>query len=259
VSACQCGRPTRDGAFVCDPHLDDLSQALGNVAWLDEELDVTIGKQRGLPTEGSVPGADKALPYNYGASQVRDNLRSTLVGWVRICTEEAVRSQDPRDGLPADTLQAMSGWLLWRVDGLAFNEAGYEAVDEIVFAVQQATRAIDRPEERQYVGPCACGRDLYRKPDAPVARCRYCEAEYDAEALTNGLRDQVMGRLVTAREGATLLSRFDLATGQGTIDKWCERKRIIARGHDEKGRRLYLFDELLTLAAQSAPRNEGAA
>lgn len=258
MNTCTCGKPTRDGAYVCDSDLDDLARALGDVAWLDEELPITIGRQRGLPTEGSAASAEKPLPYNIAAATVRDDLRNTLVGWVRVCAEEQVRSSDPRAGLPDDTLTAISRWLLWRVDGLAFHEAGHEACDEIVFAVTAAMRAIDRPAERQYVGPCQCGRDLYRKPGAAVARCRACEAEYDAEALTNALRDQVMGRLVTAREGATLLSRFDLSTKQGTIDTWCERGRIVPRGHDPKGRRLYLFDELVTLAAQAATRTEAA-
>lgn len=259
MTECICGRPTRDGAFVCDDDLDKLGALLGDMAWLDEELAITIGKQRGLPTEGGSASAETAMPFHVAAAEIRDNLRNTLVGWVRVCAEEGVRSSDPSDRLPADTLTAISRWLLWRVDGLAFHEAGYEACDEMTYAITQAMRAIDRAPERQYVGPCACGRDLYRKPGAKVARCRSCEAEYDADALTNSLRAQIMGRLVTAREGATLLSRFDLATAQGTIDKWHERKRITARGHDEKGRRLYLFDELLTLAAQSAPRPEEVA
>lgn len=259
MSECKCGRPTRDGAYVCEHHLDALGKALGDTAWLDEELEITIGKRRGLPTEGSAASAEKALPYNAGAAEVRDNLKATLVGWVRICDEEAVRSSDPRNGLPEDTLTAISRWLLWRVDGLAFHEAGYEAVDEIVYAVAEATKAIDRPAERQYVGPCSCGRDLYRKPGAAMVRCRFCEVELEAEKLTNSLREQMVGRLVTAREGATLLSRFDMATGQGTIDKWRQRGRIVERGHDAAGRRMYLFDELLILAAQTAPRPDDLA
>lgn len=257
--SCQCGTPTRDDAYVCDKDLDDLGSALGDLPWLDEELAVTIGKERGLPTEGGSRSADKALPFHLAAAEVRDNLRNTLVGWVRICAEEGVRSSDPRDGLPADTIVAMSRWLLWRVDGLAFHEAGYEAFDEITYAVGQAVRAIDRPAERQYVGPCACGRDLYRKPGAAMVKCRFCGADYPAEAITSALREKTIGMLVTAREGATLLSRMGLSTGQGTIDKWHERKRILERGHDEKGRRRYLFDELLALAAQNAPQDDGIA
>lgn len=256
-SECPCGRPTRDGAYVCEDCLDGLSKALGNGAWLDDELTTTISKQRAATTDGEGGvSAEKALPYNVDVSEVRDNLRNTLVGWVRVCHEEAVRSSDPRGGLPADTITAMTRWLLWRVDGLAYHQAGHEACDEIAYAVSQATKAIDRPAERQYVGPCACGRDLYRKPGKPTVTCRRCETTYNAEALTDSLRDQVMGRLVTAREGATLLSRFDLSTKQATIDKWRERALVVERGHDAKGKRLYLFDELLTLAARHAPPRE---
>lgn len=261
MSECKCGLPTRDNAYVCDDCLDKAGKALGDIAWLDEQLAITIGKQRGAPTEGGPAGAEKSLPFNVAAAQVRDDLRNTLVGWVRVCHEEGVRSSDPKPGLPADSLTAMARWLLWRVDGLAFHEAGYEAIDEIVYAVAQAHRTIDRAPERQYVGPCACGRDLYRKPGAVMVKCRACEAEYDAEALTDSLRAQVMGRLVTTKEGATLLSRFDLPTAEGTIHSWVSRKKLTPHGHDRNSRNLYLLDDLFDLAAKEATRRgrEGVA
>jgi len=260
MTTCRCDRPTRDDAYVCDDCADELGRALGDVTWLVEELETTITKQRGkTESGGGGASAEKPLPYHEAAAEALRNLRALLVLWVRFCSEEGVRSSDPRDGLPEDNLPAMSRWLLWRVDGLTLHDIGPEAHDEITNAVATCRRVIDRAPERQYVGPCACGRDLYRKPGAQVVRCRFCEAEYDADALTNSLRDQIMGRLVTAREGATLLSRFDLETKQATIDKWRERKRLVERGHNTRGHRLYLFDELLTLAAQHAPPREVSA
>jgi hypothetical protein len=260
-ATCKCGRkcPTRDAAYTCEDCLDRLSKALGDMAWVDTELAITIGKERGLPTEGGPAGSEKSLPFHVAAAQVRDNLRNTLVGWVRVCAEEGVRSSDPRDGLPEDTLTAMSRWLLWRVDGLAFNEAGSEAVDEITYAVTQAVKAIDLAPERQYVGPCSCGRDLYRKPGAPKVKCRACATEYDAEVFLADMAARMadLDLLVTAVEGAGLLSRFKLETTARVIYGWEERKLIAAHGERQEGRKMrkvYRFDELMRLAAQRATR-----
>jgi hypothetical protein len=261
MTECGCGRPTRDGAYVCDDCGDRLARALGDLAWLEEQLAITIGKQRGAPTEGGPAGAEKALPFNVAAGEVRDNLRNTLVGWIRVCAEERVRSSDPKDGLPEDNLKAMGRWLLWRVDGLAFHEAGYEAVDEIVYAVARAQQAIDRAPERQYVGPCACGRDLYRRPGAVMVKCKACEAEYDAEALTDTLRIKVPDLLVTAVEAAGLLSKYGLETPARIIHGWADRGKVVAHGtrkvtvnNRERDMNLFRFDDLVQLAADRSSR-----
>jgi hypothetical protein len=87
--------------------------------------------------------------------------------------------------------------------------------------------------------------------------CEHCGQDYDTEALREMMFRQVTGRLVTAREGATLLSRFGLETKQGTIDKWRERKRLAERGHNARDHRLYLWEDLLALA-QHADARTGA-
>jgi hypothetical protein len=259
TTTCRCAKPTRDHATFCDDCGDRLARSLGDMAWVDTELATTIGKERGLPTEGGPAGSEKSLPFHLAAAEVRDNLRNTLVGWVRICHEEGVRSSDPSVGLPEDTLTGMSRWLLWRVDGLAFHEAGGDAVDEITYAVTQAVKAIDLAPERQYVGPCACGRDLYRKPGAPLVKCRACEQEYDAEAFILGMRARLadLDLLVTASEGAGLLSRYGLETTARIIYGWEERKLTIAHGErleGKKKRRVFRFNDLVQLAAQRESR-----
>jgi hypothetical protein len=277
TSQCKCGRPTRDNAYTCEDCLDRLSKALGDMTWVDTELAITVGKERGLPTEGGPAGSEKSLPFHVAAAQVRDNLRNTLVGWVRVCVEEGVRHQSPppimgptcqecehrtcdrirRGDMPKNTLTAMSRWLLWRVDGLAFNEAGGEAVDEITYAVTQAVKAIDLAPERQYVGPCACGRDLYRKPGAPMVKCRACEAEYDVATMRAALWERVPDLLVTAAEGAGLLSRYGMETTTRIVYGWEERGLTVAHGNRQVGDKMvkvFMFGELMRLAAQRATR-----
>ena len=148
----------------------------------------------------------------------------------------------------------MAAWLLNHIEWLRHHRAGHEAVEEITSAVYEAARVIDRPPERIYAGPCQeCGEDLYAKSGAATVKCRLCGEGHDVAAMQEWMKSQVYGRLVTAREGAALLSRFALPTKQATIDTWVQRKRLVPKGHNPEGRRLYLFDDLVALAARDTP------
>jgi hypothetical protein len=251
---CLCGAPTRDDAYVCDNDLGHLARALGEVPWLDEQLTITMSRESGVDyaTMGGSPSSETPLSVNAGALEAHINLRAVLVTWVRFCEEESIRHQARTDALPANTLPAISRWLLWRVDGLAFSDLGFDAYSEITRAVGRARMTIDRPAEKVYAGPCECGRDLYAKPGAKLTKCRGCEREYDVDEMREWMRSGVMGRLVTAREGATLLGRFALPTAQKTIDSWHQRRQLLDHGSNADGRRLYLIDDLLNLAARHA-------
>lgn len=255
ANECRCGKPARDAAYVCDDCAHTLSVALGEVPWLEDELEVTISGQKGATYNGSTSrGAERPSPVNWGASEARAHLKALLVSWALFCDAEGVRNASPHPGMPTDTLSGLSRWLLWRVDGLTLHDIGPEAVDEITDAVARCHRFVDRPPERKYAGPCPCGRDLYHKPGAVEATCQACGESHEVGRLYADMRARVMGRLVTAREGATLLSRFELETQQATIDKWRERNLIVARAHNSAGHRMYLFDELLTLATRRAEK-----
>lgn len=239
-----CGRPVGDG-WTCQRCADRLSVALGDIPALWEQLDIVLTRQsRYSDPEGR--GGEKAVPFNIKASELGTALRGLLNTWCRLIAEE--RGKD----LPEDHPAAVARWLLGQVTWLRHHRAGGEAVDEITSAVNAVRRIVDRPAERIYAGPCAdCGGDMYGKPDAASVECRPCGLEYDVAGRVAWMKSQVYGRLVTAKEGAVLLSRFGLPVQQKTIDKWFERKRLSEHGHDPVGKRLYLFDDLVTLAAAS--------
>lgn len=267
---CRCGRPTRDTLTVCDTCSDNFARALGEIPWLDEQLDVTITRASGIDyrqmgSAGRVnPRSDKRIDgdntpeppsadspalgaamqhdlYNWTAADARINLRALLVSWVKFCAEEGVRSSDPRDDLPADTLPAMSRWMMWRVDGLAFNEIGPDAVEEITSAVAHCYRLIDRPAERQYLGACtSCetGR-LYARPGGEWATCNECRTALDAEAVRRRLLVELEDRLCTAAEIARLSTYLGLKAGReqvrNRINQWHKRDRIEAHPSFSEG------------------------
>jgi hypothetical protein len=251
-SVCNCGKPTRDAAYVCEECLTRLFKALGDVPWLVEQLDIQSSKQRGVDYSamGSAAQDDHPLPMHLPATEARSALRQTMFTWIKFCTEEHITQRGGVEGWPADTLIAMSRWLMCRVDGLAFNDLGHDAADEIGNAIATCRRVVDRAPERRYAGPCECGRDLYHKPGAVEVKCRDCDRSYDVGELYEWMKSQVLGRLVTAQEGATLLGRFALETPKRIIYGWEDRKLIMAHGSNPAGKRIYLFDDLLALAAK---------
>lgn len=236
VNECRCGRPTRDHAYVCDSCGDLLARSLGDVPWLDEQLEITTTRTSGIDyrTLGGAKSTETPSPVHWAASEARTHLKALLVSWVLFCDAEAVRSSDPRAGLPEDNLGALSRWLLWRVDGLALLDIGPEAVNEITDAVQTCHRLIDHHPERQYLGGCdMCdGGHLYARPGGKWATCDACDASHDATTIRERLVKELEDRLYTAAEIAKLSTYLGLKAGREQVRKrinqWHSRGQVSA-------------------------------
>lgn len=234
TNECRCGRPTRQGHVVCETCLTDLERALGDVPWLDSELEVTITRQKGVDYrrvgggKGGRKPAEAPSPANWGASEARTHLRALLVSWTLLCAEEGVRRKGGADDLPADELGALSRWLMTRVDGLGLHDAGPDAVDEITSAVAHCHRLIDRPADRQYLGTCeVCAGRLYARPGSAWATCYDCHATTNAEVVRKNLLEELDDRLCTAAEIARLSTylglRADREVVRKRINQWSSR------------------------------------
>lgn len=254
MTTCElCPKPTRDDAYACDDCIQTAFVALGDIPWLNAELDTTIAKQRAATSGGGAPSAEKALPLHMPAVEKRDRLRAELVAAVRFCTEEGVRHSSPNDDLPSDDLPAISRWLMWRCDGLALNDMGPQILAGIVEAARACQRVIDNPPERAYAGPChECKRDLYHQPKAVQVKCSGCGSTWDRAELMEWMREQVEDQLVSTREAATLLCRFGIETQQDTVKKWGQRNLLIPHATDAHGRSRYRFGDVLDVATRRA-------
>lgn len=255
---CRCGRPTRDDAAACDQCGDLLARSLGDIPWLDEELETTIAQQRGLDYRnaggtGTKKPAERPLPGNWSASEARGHLKALLVSWVLMCDEEGVRSPDPRYGLPPDNLVAISRWLLWRVDGLMLHDAAGDVVSEVTEAVAQCHRLIDRAPDRQYLGDCRetdCSGRLYARPGGALARCESCHTTSSADEIRTRLLGELDDRLCTAREIAELSTYLGLKAGRDQVRKHVEylgRKGLVAKHQAFSDRDVFRFGEVYAL------------
>lgn len=261
---CRCGRPTRDSAYFCDNCGHQLSVALGDVPWLDEELETSAARIKGANYAGTTTkGAETPSPVNWGAAEARAHLKAVLTSWALFCRDERVRNASPDRGLPADNLISLSRWLMWRIDGLSLLDIGPEAVDEITDAVTRCHRAVDRPADRQYLGACdMCdGGKLYARPKGTWARCDSCDAATEAQSIRDRLLRELDDRLCTAAEIAHLSTYLGLVADRETVRKrinqWAKRGKLAehASFSDEP---TYRFGAVYEMLARSEYVGEAA-
>lgn len=275
MTECRCGRPTRDDRSICDEHIHELEKALGDCTWLNEEIEISMTKQRAVAYNGSGgKSSETAMPWHEKAGDARRTLHGLLVSWVRFADEENVKGKPAR--LPADTIPALSGWLLNVTDGLALLDIGAEAWDEITDAVAAVERVVFwKRKARVYLGPCAyqdvaendCPGDVYALEGEPVAYCEECERGVTVAIRKSELDRDLYSRLLSAADIADWAVRMGLSAPRDTVKRrvlsWHKHKRITARTTVlEKGTDVPLFryDEVrpllfATFARDDTPRS----
>jgi hypothetical protein len=255
-----CGRPTRDQRLLCDQETWELEKALGDLPALLDELHVTLTRQAVMGSGGGggkVIGKVQPLPYDVRASEVLEQLRIVLVGWVRVIAE------DHGHELPGDQLRSVARWLLTRINLLASHEAAEDIHREITDACASGNRAIDKVAERIFVGLCECGDWLYARPSSRLVQCRKCERSFDVAASREGLWEALGDRLMTIAEivswGVQLqyVAEKETKRVRNLLDQWVKRGRIVAHSVNRHGKGMFPFGETLT-SAMSATRRPAA-
>jgi LSD1 subclass zinc finger protein len=201
-----CGCSTPDGT-LCSEDTAALAAMLAAVPQLLEQLDVAICRQA-KTTSGGKAGKGTAhlkSPVNWGVAAVRDALLFELA--------------------------------LWGTDVLAIRkrpDAG-RAVSGIGRAIKDSFRAIDRAQDRQYLGTCfaeedqaVCHAELWAKPGAHQVKCSQCETTHDVGERRQWLLDQAADMLCTAREASRYLGVFGgVSITEARIRGYIHRGRVI--------------------------------
>lgn len=273
TNTCTCGTPTRDNAYVCENCLTLLANALGDVKWLEEQLEISITRQKGAGMTGGPNSGESALPWNEWASRAERQLRNALGGWVRVCEDSGVRNAGARNDLPADNLSSMATWMLWRVDGLAWHDFGTEVVHDITRAASEAFRCVTwKSEARKYLGSCdephpddetlPCPGDVYAETDAEFGACDYCATPYPVQQRRDDMRKVLDDRLFTAAEIAGLSVHLGLDLPREVVRKrlnqWSRRDQIAVKGHTPEGDPTYRFGDVEVLLHKENKRRESA-
>ena len=194
---------------------------------------------------------EEPLLVDLDAIESKDVAWSTFTTWARHIAE--CRSLD----LTADTqvltfLARQSDWLMHR------REAE-EAYDELIAACRAAETAVDNlGVEMSFCGPCdVCGRDLFAPAGADDAYCRPCDLTYPLGPRRDLLMERTDSQIMTAVE----LSRALTTTGQvvtpAVIANWADRGRLLPRGRNARGNRLYAVRDVRDLVRERDSKANG--
>ena len=279
MSQCRtgCGRPT--DRMLCEQCLWQVERALSELPALLTELTTALTRQTAMGGGGgakSTKGKTQPLPFDVRSSEVLDQMRIVLHGWVRDIAE--TYEQD----LPVDTLRSMSRWLLARLDIVAVHSAADDIHDEITDAAAAGWQAVDRAAERVLVGVCdyvtpdarqrevifgeqptPCGEWLYAKLGSRTITCRGCQSTYDVASSREALWDALGEVLMTIAEIVSWGRQLEYITGgevkrvRNLLDQWVKRRRITPHSLNRQGRGLYPFGETLS-SAMAATRKKVA-
>lgn len=249
------GEPTREGHTLGPSASWDLEVALGDVPWLDEQLEITLTRQGATTPGGFTTGSrERPLPLHVGAAQVRSEMRATLVGWVRDLHETHGAA------LPDDTVPDMARWMLSQRAHIETHEAAGEIWREVTSVVAHARRLIDRPPVSEFVGVCdgaedqPCGAALYAQPKALATRCEGCGESHAVSEVRDGVRARVEDRLATTTEIARAVVWVGEHVKPDAIRVWAARGRLEKRGTvtvDGRERPVYRIGDVLDLLVSS--------
>lgn len=235
----QCGKPS-DGWFVCKSCGEEMAEALGNIAWLMEQLDLSVTGQVRYGTPNGGRSTEIPLPVNMFASDVQHYLVNEITTTVRMIAEDNSWEE------PEGSVIEAAAWLAHRVSAVRLHAAGGDMVDNLLDLAEKATKAVDKPAQRQYLGNCEdearldadremiCTGAIYQQPGEAFAECDRCRASYLADAIRERLLKNLDDRLCTAAEIARLSTFLGLNANReqvrNKVNVWAKRNRIERAG-----------------------------
>lgn len=251
-----CGAGVADNA-LCGTCTERLCGDLGLVPLLARELEVIQAKQDRIGEKGPRGSSEVPLGFRPMASEIADVLHMTLAVWAR---HVAQAQGMPLLDVPAEHPVPLAVWLSYWREPIRHLPVAGQLVDEIGYAVKCARRAIDKPGDRIYAGPCdQCGEDLYAGHRSDTVKCKGCGALYPIKDrrvwLLKGLREH----LATAAEISQGIGELNgQAINRKTINQWHRRDRLKERGRTRDGWPLFKIGDVLDLASKPAATRQQA-
>lgn len=262
ISGCGvCTAPTGDGACLCRTHTDDLRNRLAGVpgrligvAELVAELDITVTRQArtAQQSEGG-RSTERPLAWNENASRAAFELNATLNGWA---LDTSTIAQDERDLLvvvPHWDTAGLAAWLARNISTLRQHAEAGRAYDDILNAVKEACRAIDRPTDPVPFGPChrifedgtICQQILYGQLDRAQVPCRACGSLHATRERLVWMLEYLRGMLATLPELVVIASLAGKATSVDKLRLMASRGRFLPHGVNVEGVATFRVSEAL--------------
>ena len=233
--SCGCHQPE---GLLCHDDTAAVETMLAAVPQLIDQLNVAVSKQARVVTGGKAGkgSAHEKSPINWGVVAVRDSLLVELALW-------------------GDDITAIRR-----------HPKAAEIVTGIGHVVRAAYRAIDRMQEREYLGQCmyeegglTCHAEVWARPGAHQATCTQCEVTHDVAERREWLLDKAEDLIVTPREASRYVGEVGgMEIRQQQIRNYLDRKRIAVRPSPDGVKRFRLGDLLQLLRDDTARRKAQA-
>lgn len=235
---------------------------------LGREIDVTVARQTTTGKREGGRSSETPLPFNDRAARVAREVSSRL----DVCVHALHNDTEP---WPAADVVAMSRWLLERSPRIAAHVAAGSIERDIRRVVDTLRRAVDRPADRWFMGPCdttGCVEEhrivaddgqariekrpteLYADPGAIIVQCRRCRAEYDIGERRAWLLAAAEDQLAHAELIGRAAPALGIEVTPSSIRNLAARKRIVAHSVDAQGRPLYRIGDVIAVAQDMLSR-----
>lgn len=244
-----CHIPVSDGA-LCTTCTRHLATDLEAVPALAHQLAITRAKLDQIGERNPRGGSNVPLGFRPTAVEVADVLHMTLAVWAReLATSPA--APGPLMDVPAEDPAELARYLRTHLEKLRHLVGTGQLTDEVGYAVKVTRRAVDRPADRVYVGPCDhCRYDLYARPHAAEVACTQCATVYLVEERRVWLLEALREHLATAAEIARGLGDiYGQPISRKTINQWHHRERLVEHGATRDGWPLFRIGDVLDLTS----------
>ncbi|MDA3624273.1 hypothetical protein OU415_02425 [Saccharopolyspora sp. WRP15-2] len=229
VTDCQasrCGRPSSNGAALCESCTMQLEADLRMAHSLAGDLNVALTRQHrfGSSIGVVVRGGERPLPVNLRASDAAAELQRELSTWCHdLAGLRALRVDAP------ETVSGLASWLLRHLSEVQAHPAAGLVADGIGRVVAAAVRVVDRPVDRWYAGRCGCGEDLYARARTGQVQCSACRAVYDIGTRREQLLAAIEDQLATTTELCRALTLLGRPLKAEQVRKWAERGKLVQK------------------------------
>ena len=250
---CPCGQPIPDHGTLCHRCTGRLRRDLLDIPTLISELTFTALRQSktGDPTtrSGGTP-----MPWNERARQAQDGIRTAVLRWAAVLTSERLG-----EGTTIAAFARNVAWLADQTNLIRLRPWAPAMAADIRQAVAAGWRAIDRPENRWYAGPCGaenrtpdgalieCGWTLWARIDQLTITCPQCRTPWRVDERREWLlsaADDVHETAPAIASALTIMLRVRVSPA--TIRWWASNGDLAPVG--ERGTaKLYRVGDVLTL------------
>lgn len=259
-------RPLPETHTVCRDCVHTLRNQLHDLRTLMRALDDALAGQLKFGQKVGGKSANTPLPVNLRAAEAAYIARTTILTW----TDHIAHA---RGEATPDTWPTIERFLDIRAGWLATQTDGPTAIDEIQHALHTARRAVDRPADRHYAGPCTnttldtdglttdCDGELYAATNRTTVTCPRCHTEYEVATRREWLLNEAWDAIATGPDITRALAGEafgGLSVNLSTIRTWAANGRL-ERIDVINGRPRYRIGDVIQLATGTHTTRRGEA